>query len=58
MKSQVLSNWNIPWLPSLVLIMFVAIFIGMLFMIYRKGSKELYQTTGNLPLNEDGVTNE
>ena len=58
MKSQVLSNWDIPWLPNLVLLMFFTIFIIMLIMIFRKESKQLYKKASQLPLEEDGVSNE
>ncbi|MDP7321369.1 MAG: cbb3-type cytochrome c oxidase subunit 3 [Bacteriovoracaceae bacterium] len=57
MKSSVLSNWNIPWLPSLALILFLTVFIIMLVMIFRKGSKELYAAQSALPLEEEGRKN-
>lgn len=52
MKSQVLSAWNIPWLPSVALILFVTVFLGMIFIITRKESKENYKRISRIPLTE------
>lgn len=58
MKSQVLSNWDIPWLPSLALLLFLAVFITMLFMIFRKDAKGHFNKISEIPLNEGRNQNE
>jgi cbb3-type cytochrome oxidase subunit 3 len=58
MKSAVLSNWNIPWLPSLALILFFSIFMIMLVMIFKKGTEERYGIASQMPLNDEGAQNE
>lgn len=58
MKSQVLANWNLPTLSTFALILFVSIFVVMLLMIYRKGSKSIYSEASQLPLTEGDVNNE
>lgn len=58
MKSQVLANWNMPWLSSIALILFFTVFTVMLIMIFRKGSKQLYVQTSSLPLDEGSIKND
>ncbi len=58
MKSQVLSNWDMPWLSSFALILFVAIFVVMLLMIFRKGSSQTYSSASALPLDEGSEKND
>lgn len=52
MKSQVLSAWNIPWLPSLALILFFTVFMVMLYFVFRKDAVERYKTMSEIPLSE------
>jgi len=52
MKSAVLSNWNIPWLPSFALILFFGLFTIMLIRVFSKSTKSLYDETSKIPLNE------
>ncbi len=58
MKSQVLANWDMPWLSTFALLIFVTIFITVLFLIFRKDSKKTYQEVGNIPLSEGRNENE
>lgn len=58
MKSQVLANWDMPWLSSLALILFFTVFAVMLIMIFRKGSKQLYVQASALPLDEGSTSND
>ncbi len=52
MKSQVLSNWDIPWLPSFALIIFFTIIALRLFIVTRKEAKLIYSDISKIPLDE------
>ena len=39
--------------PALTLLLFLGIFLGMLFWIFRPGAREYYRRGANLPLEED-----
>lgn len=58
MKSMVLSNWDMPWLPSIGLLLFFSIFMIMLIMIFRKGTKKAYAQISQMPLKDEGAQNE
>lgn len=53
MKSIVLSQWDLPWLSNLALLLFVSVFVFMLFLIFRKGSKSYFEKIGQIPLNDE-----
>ncbi len=57
MKSQVLSNWNMPYLSVFALLIFVTIFVFVLFMIFRKGGRNAITTAEQLPLSEAAPLN-
>jgi cbb3-type cytochrome oxidase subunit 3 len=38
MKSEILSRTDLLWLPELSLVLFVLVFVGALFWIFRPGS--------------------
>lgn len=52
MKSQVLANFSEIYLPIIALLIFVSVFVVMLLMINRKGSKQLYSEIDKIPLEE------
>lgn len=57
MKSEVLSNFNMPWLSAIGFFLFFGLFAGMLFWIFRRGSKNIYDKIEMIPLEEaEGVT--
>ena len=58
MKSTVLANWNMPLLSSFALLLFVSVFAGVLFLIFRKNSKDLYNNVSQMPLNEGSNKND
>lgn len=59
MKSVVLSNWDLPWLSNVALLLFVAVFVMMLFLVFRKGAKEYFNNISQIPLeDEKGLKNE
>lgn len=52
MMREVLSNFHLPWLSCLALLIFFSLFISMLLWVFRKDGKAVYQYIENLPLEE------
>lgn len=50
MMSQVLSHFHLPWLTCIALLIFFTFFVSMLFWVFRKNGKPVYQYIENLPL--------
>lgn len=55
MKQEALKYFTDTQMTALGLLIFFFFFIGVLFWVYRKGSKNLYHHLGNLPLNDEGT---
>lgn len=53
MKSTVLAAFDLPWLPALAMLLFLAVFLGALAWVSRRGSAEFYERLQNLPLDEE-----
>jgi cbb3-type cytochrome oxidase subunit 3 len=53
MKSQVLAYYNMPFLSNLGLIIFLTVFVGMLFWVFQRSRKPIYDHIAALPLQED-----
>lgn len=54
MIREVLSNFPYALMPTLVMLLFVFLFISMIIWVYRKGSGAFYAKVEQLPLKEDG----
>lgn len=52
MKQDVLSQFNLPWLPITGLIIFVACFSIYTYWTYKKENKAVYDEAAMLPLEE------
>ncbi len=52
MKQAVLSQWDMPWLPIIALLMFVVCFAVYTFWTYRKKNKKFYENVSLIPLEE------
>jgi cbb3-type cytochrome oxidase subunit 3 len=52
MKQQVLSHWDLPWLPVSALIIFLVCFIAYVIWTFRKANKKRYERAASLPLEE------
>jgi cbb3-type cytochrome oxidase subunit 3 len=52
MKQQVLSNFDLPWLPVTGLILFVVCFALYTFWTFRKSNKTNYIKASLIPLEE------
>jgi cbb3-type cytochrome oxidase subunit 3 len=50
MRSEALKFFTDTDMVLLALFLFLTCFVGVIFWIYRKSSKELYQYMGHLPL--------
>lgn len=52
MKQDVLSQFNLPWLPITGLIIFVVCFAAYTYWTYKKENKVVYDQAAMLPLEE------
>lgn len=57
MIKETLMNFNQPWMPTFVTVLFVVLFVAMLVWINRRGSNSYYTKAGHMPL-EEGVKSE
>ena len=58
MKAMLANIQDHPIIPVVVLVLFVALFISLLFMVFRKNSKKMYEEASMMPLNDKGAHNE
>lgn len=52
MKNEFLSHFSMIEIPLIAEFIFLSIFIGCIFWVFRKGSKKLYQDISKLPLEK------
>lgn len=52
MKSLVLSKFPWPAMTSAGLLIFLAVFAGVVIWVHRRGSKKIYESASQLPLQE------
>ncbi len=52
MKKQVFESFDLTILPSIGMVLFLTVFIGMIIWVFRKNSKEIYQEMSQIPLEE------
>ncbi|MAZ48714.1 MAG: hypothetical protein CME65_09125 [Halobacteriovoraceae bacterium] len=54
LKSAVLSGgWELPWLSNIALLLFVFVFMMMLYLVFRGGSKEHFNELSQIPLDDE-----
>lgn len=53
MIRDVLANLHWTALPVLSMLLFAAVFVGVLFWVFRKESNSIYHAMGQLPLQDD-----
>lgn len=53
MKQQVLQHFEMPWLTCVGLLVFVAVFLGAVAWVTRRGGTEFYRALGRLPFEGD-----
>lgn len=53
MKSEYLAYYGLSYLNCFAMLLFLAIFVGALFWVYRKSSQKHYQYMENLPFQGD-----
>ncbi len=53
MLAQVASRFPMPWLTVLGLMIFLAVFVGVLLWVFRRGSAQLYARLAQAPLDLD-----
>ena len=52
MKQQVLSQWDLPWIPLTGLVLFVVCFAAYTYWTFKKSNKEAYDQASLIPLEE------
>lgn len=57
MKKEVLSQFDMPWLPLTALAIFAVCFIAYTYWTFKKSNKKFYENSSLMPL-EDGVKHE
>lgn len=58
MKHMLANIQNHPAIPVFVLLLFFALFISLLYMVFRKKSAGMYNEASIIPLTEKGAHNE
>lgn len=52
MKQEVLSHFDLPWIPASGLIIFCVCFAMYAYWTYKKENKSFYDEASQIPLNE------
>lgn len=52
MQKEVLSHFDMPWLPILAMLIFTTCFVAYIYWTYRKQNKPLYEEAQGLPLSD------
>lgn len=55
MKNEILSRTDLLFLPELSLVVFLLIFVGTLFWIFRPGARAAYERRARFPLVDDEI---
>jgi cbb3-type cytochrome oxidase subunit 3 len=53
MKAEVLSKFDLPWLPVTAQLLFIAVFAGFVYYAYRKKNQSLFAEQAMLPLEQE-----
>lgn len=53
MIREVLKHYHLPLLTSFGMLLFLAVFAGALYWVYRKDRKEGYEALGMIPLDDE-----
>jgi cbb3-type cytochrome oxidase subunit 3 len=53
MKSKVLSQFSYTILPTVGLLIFIAVIVGVYFWLFRKGSKSFYKELSEIPFKKE-----
>lgn len=57
MKTEVLSRFDLPWLPITALAIFLVCFVIFLYWTFKKENRGFYESSSHIPLT-DGVIHE
>ena len=58
MKHMLANIQDHPAIPIFVLVLFFALFVSLLFMVFSKRTKGIYEAASKIPLNEKEDQNE
>lgn len=53
MKQEFLTSFPSPTMAMIGVFIFLVVFVGVLFWVFRKGSKKKYDKVSQLPLGKD-----
>lgn len=53
MKSEALALFNMPLLPLIGLLIFVALFVGIVIWTYHSSNQEKFEASARLPLEDE-----
>ncbi|MFA6236360.1 MAG: cbb3-type cytochrome c oxidase subunit 3 [Bacteriovorax sp.] len=57
MHKEVLSRFDLPWIPMSALIIFLVCFLIYVYWTFKKENKSFYESSSHIPLT-DGVEHE
>jgi cbb3-type cytochrome oxidase subunit 3 len=55
MSKDVLSNFDMPWVPITGLLIFMVCFVAYIYWTYKKENKDVYDRASMLPLSEEAM---
>lgn len=58
MKQMLATIQDHPLIPVVILIIFIALFLSLVLMIYRKHTTQIYDEVSKMPLSDEGANNE
>lgn len=58
MKDMLANVQDHPMIPVAVLLLFIALFVSLIFMVYRKNTNKMYDEASQMPLNDKGAQDE
>lgn len=55
MKSDVLANTDLLFMPEITVVLFVSVFVGAMFWIFRPGAQRQYAANAQMPLSDQPI---
>lgn len=54
MKAEILSRFDLVWMPAIAFFIFATVFCGVLYYILKDNSKNYFDKLAHIPLNDEG----
>lgn len=58
MKSEVLTNSGLSILPTVAMVLFVLVFIGVVIWTFKKSNNEVFKASEQIPLDDSNLENQ